>query len=366
MALTNFGKLTTEQKTVWSMDFWKHARNYSFLNKFTGTGQDSLVQRITDLTKNERGARAVITLVADLVGDGIAGDRTLKGNEEAMKSYDQVIRIDQLRHANKNEGRISEQKSIVRFREQSRDKLAYWMADRMDQLAFLTLSNITYDSNPNGTARVGSELPYLEYNADIQAGTANRQLQWDDTNGLLKTGDAGFGTANLTVDDKPTWAMIVQAKAFCKDNYIRPIRTKDGIEFFHCFMTPQGMASLKQDAVFREMVKDAGVRGSQNPLFKGTDTIFVDGVAISDYRHVYHNGTWGGGSLPGQRVLFCGSQSLAFADIGDAYWVEEGDDYENQIGISVGKIFGFLKPRFRTNVTNTVEDFGMITIDTAE
>ena len=135
MAATNFAKLTDEQKTVWSMDFWKQARKYSFLNKFTGTSQDSLVQRITELRKSEKGARAVITLVADLVGDGVAGDRTLKGNEEAMKSFDQVIRLDQLRHANINEGRMSEQKSVVTFREQSRDKLAYWINNTFNKVS---------------------------------------------------------------------------------------------------------------------------------------------------------------------------------------------------------------------------------------
>ena len=29
--LTNFALLTNEQKTAWSMDMWKHARNYSFV-----------------------------------------------------------------------------------------------------------------------------------------------------------------------------------------------------------------------------------------------------------------------------------------------------------------------------------------------
>ena len=38
---------------------------------------------------------------ADLTGDGVAGDRTLEGNEEQMQTFDQVIRIDQLRHANR-------------------------------------------------------------------------------------------------------------------------------------------------------------------------------------------------------------------------------------------------------------------------
>ena len=36
MALTNFSLLTTEQKTIWSLDLWKQARNMSFVNKLLG------------------------------------------------------------------------------------------------------------------------------------------------------------------------------------------------------------------------------------------------------------------------------------------------------------------------------------------
>lgn len=116
MAVTNFGLLTDEQKTTWSMDFWSQARNLSFINKFLGKSENSVIQHITELKKSEKGARAVITLVADMEGDGVVGDRTLKGNEERLKSYDQVIRIDQMRNANHNEGRMADQKSIVSFR----------------------------------------------------------------------------------------------------------------------------------------------------------------------------------------------------------------------------------------------------------
>ena len=126
MAFTNFAALTNEAKTVWSMDFWRQARNFSFIEQFTGTGPNAMIQRVTELKKDEKGARAVITLLSDLEGDGVAGDRTLEGNEESGKSFDKVIRVDQLRHANKSEGRLAEQKSIVNFRKYSRDALAYW------------------------------------------------------------------------------------------------------------------------------------------------------------------------------------------------------------------------------------------------
>jgi N4-gp56 family major capsid protein len=159
MSMTNFALLTDEQKTIWSMDLWKQARNYSFVNKFLGKDTNSIIQHVTELKKTEKGARAVLTLLADLEGDGIAGDRTLEGNEEAMKSYDQVIQLDQLRHANRHEGRMADQKSVVEFRNNSRDVLAYWLADRVDQIAFLTMAGLDYSVKNSGGTRIGSDLP---------------------------------------------------------------------------------------------------------------------------------------------------------------------------------------------------------------
>ena len=371
MSLTNFGALTQEELTIWKMETWKAARNKQFLGSFTGESQDSMVQRITELTKTKKGARAVITLVADLEGDGVAGDRTLEGNEEAMKSFDQVIRIDQLRHANRHEGKIAEQKSVVRFRKESRDVLAYWVADRLDQLGFLSLSGVSYSKKTNGADRVGSDLPFLDFAADVTAPSANRHRRWDATNGLV----AGDTTA-VEVADTPTWAMLVEAKAYAIDNFIKPIRTMDGVEFYNVFLTPQGIAKLKQDPDFLSIMKDAGKRGDANMLFKGTragmNAIFIDGLALHEFRHVYNtkgapSGSKFGasGTVDGQRIIFAGAQALGFADLGLPEWVEKEFDYDNQPGISLGKICGMKKPVFRSLVTGTDEDFGVLVIDTA-
>jgi hypothetical protein len=113
------------------------------------------------------------------------------------------------------------------------------------------------------------------------------------------------------------------------------------------------------------------VRGPSNELFAGaSSSVMVEGVAIHEFRHVFNtSGTatkWGAGNLiNGGRALFCGAQALGFADIGDAYWVEQGKDYENRQGISIGKIFGFLKPKFHSIYSETVEDFGVLAVDYA-
>jgi N4-gp56 family major capsid protein len=368
MALTNFNALTTEQKTVWSRDMWKQARNFAFVSKFSGRGPNAMIQRITELTKSEKGTRAVITLVADLEEDGVAGDDQLEGNEEAIRAFDQVIRIDQLRQANRHKGRLADQKSVVNFREQSRDVLAYWLADRMDQLGFLTLSGVAYTEKTNGENRAGSNLQNLEYAADVTTPSTNRHFRWDDTTGL----EAG-NTASVVATDTPTWAMLVELKARAKELYVRGIKGPGGMEFYHVFMTPRGMAKLRQDQDYLANVRNAGVRGSMNELFKGTDTVMVDGLFIHEYRHVYNTlgatsgvDKWGAGSnIDGQRIIFAGAQALGMADIGAPEWVEKGFDYDNQQGISVAKIFGFLKPVFRAVTTATDEDHGLLVCDTA-
>jgi len=381
MALTNFASLTSEQLTAWSRDFWRVARNMSFVNQFAGTGSNAMVQRVTELTKSDKGTRAVLTLLADMTGDGVTGDNTLEGNEEALRSYDISIELDQLRFANRIAGRLADQKSVVNFRETSRDMLAYAMADRMDQLAFLSLAGVAYTHKTNGALRPtsgtnGLELVDLAFASDVSAPTANRHLRVSGNN--IVTGD----TTAVTATDKLAYKNIVELKAFAKDNYIRGLRGTGNQEVFHMFVTPQQMADLKLDTDFLANVRNAGVRGPDNQLFSGSASLMVDGVMIHEFRHVFSTegattGTsgeagdpgykWGADAdVVGARALFCGAQALAMADIGMPEVVEDTFDYDNQAGISIGKIFGLRKPKFQSDYNGSVEDFGVVCLDTAQ
>jgi N4-gp56 family major capsid protein len=332
-----------------------------------------MIQRITELTKSEKGTRAVLTLVADLETDGVAGDDQLEGNEEEIKAYDLVVQIDQLRQANRHKGKMAEQASVVTFREQSRDVLSYWLADRMDQLGFLTLSGMTYDKTNRGAARAAnSGFLQLDFAADVSAPTANRYGRWDATDGLRIGAAHNPSNADLTTSDTPTWAMLVDLKAYAKERYLRGIKGAGGEEIYHVFMTPTGMAKLRQDPDYLANARNAGVRGSSNELFAGaSSSILVEGLMIHEFRHVYNtagapNGQkWGGGAVDGQRVIFAGAQALGMVDLGAPEWTEKGFDYDNQQAIAIAKMFGLLKPKFRSQIDAAVEDFGVICVDTA-
>ena len=363
---TNFAKLTDEQKTVWQRRTWRAARNNMFLGKFLGTDSTAMIQRVTELTRSEKGARAVLTLVHDLEGDGVAGDRFLEGNEEEMKSSDQVITMDQLRNGVRSKGKIADQRSVVNFRNEGRTNLSYWLADRFDQMGFLTLSGVSYALHTNGAARSASDLAQLEFAADVTAPSLNRHFQWD------------AGTANLVpVDhdtlvaaDTPSYAMMVELKGLAEDSYIKPLRMNGGVSWYNVFMTPKGMTKLKLDEDFKKAYREAMPRTPNHPIFKGTDVVWLDGLAIHTYRHVYNNtkaaAKWGSGfNVTGQRVLLCGAQSMGMVDFSQPEWEEKTFDYGNQLGVSIAKMGGLLKPRFHSIYTGQDDDFSVLAIDTA-
>ncbi len=55
-----------------------------------------------------------------LSGAGVAGDGTLEGNEEALTTYSDNIFIDQLRHAVRSAGKMTEQRVPFSIREEAR------------------------------------------------------------------------------------------------------------------------------------------------------------------------------------------------------------------------------------------------------
>jgi hypothetical protein len=158
-----------------------------------------------------------------------------------------------------------------------------------------------------------------------------------------------------------------------RDRYIRGIQEDGGEETFHAFLTPQAMAKLKMDDNYMLNLRHSQQRDKNDALFSGS-SVKIDGIYLHEFRHVYNTSgaasgsKWGGSSTTdGCQILFCGAQALGMADIGAPEWNEKGFDYENQQGISVGKILGFLKPKFGNIYENgSVEDFGVISCYVAQ
>jgi N4-gp56 family major capsid protein len=176
-------------------------------------------------------------IVLDLQGDGVAGDHTLEGNEENLVNDDVNIHIDQLRNAVKNKGKLAEQKTVIRFRAQARDKLAYWLANRLEQLAILTVAGITYDKTLTGGNRVsGSDLINLQFAADVTAPSTNR---------VMYAQASYTTTANIVSTDTMTWDMLLRMKTIAVRKRLKPVRI-GGKDHYIVILTPEQARDLKR------------------------------------------------------------------------------------------------------------------------
>lgn len=368
--LTNFAALTAEEKIVWSRDVWDEARDQMFIDKFTSTEDNTVIQRITELTKDERGEAVKMHLVADLVDDGVIGDDEREGREEDMQSYDEDITIDLISHGVRQKGKLAEQKTVIRFREQSKNKLTYWLANRMDQLAFLTMSGIGYEFNNDGSARTSAAFSTMAFASDVSAPTSGRHVRiHGDATGYLSL-EAG-NTALVDAFGTLTYSALVDLGTYAKTQYVKPL-TAGGKEYYVLFLRPEAIAQLKKDPDFQRAVITGLPRSEQNPFFTG-GTVTVDGLVIHEHRLVYNTkgatsgvDKWGATNVQdGSRALLCGAQALGMADLGVPEWSEKWFNYDSSPGVNVDKMFGYLKPKFHSNYSDSVEDFGVIAVDHA-
>lgn len=368
MALTDFGALSTLQKRVYSDQISKQGRddNFWMSNGFMGSSTNDTskpIQKVTELTKTERGTEAVMPLVGDISG-GVVGDNVLEGNEQALITDAQVIRIDQLRNGVRSKGRMSEQATVIRFRVQAKDALAFWLADLIDELMFLCAAGRAFTLNTDGSTRATSQIPSLSFAADVAAASTNR---------LMYAGSA-TSEATITASDTFTWDLVTQAKAFAKRKRIRPVRM-GGKSYYVLVLSTEQCRDLEKTADYKTLVATALPRGMDNPLFSNAKKV-INEVVIYDHQKVYNTlglssgSRWGSGStIHGAQAMLLGAQALGYAALDDGTpGMDESDntDYQNRPALGIHRIIGMLKPQFKSKYdSNSVEDYGVVSIKTA-
>lgn len=368
MAATDFGALSTARKIVWGTDIWRAGRDANFWmsNGFVGTGSTNVIERITELTTTERGDRCIMQLVADLTGDGVAGDNILEGNEEALFNDSIEILVDQLRTGVRAKGAMAEQRTVIRFRSTAKEKLAFWFADKLDELMFLTAAGISYTLKLDGSTRTGSQLPSLAFATDITAPSSGRKF----------FANSATSTATLATSDKLSWNQVIDLQAYAKRKRMKPIRA-GGREYYALLVSTEQLRDLKSDSTYQTLVSRAAPRGDSNPLFKNAVAV-IDGCIIYDHNKVPNTlglasgSKWGSGStVDGAQAMLLGAQAMGFAQVTSMKYSEsDNTDYQNRPGIAVGRLIGMVKPVF-TSLTDlssgspTKQDFGVISFYTA-
>jgi N4-gp56 family major capsid protein len=315
------------QPALWRKQLFADVRDNLYMNRFIGATEQSMIQELEDL-KKEAGSNISFGLGMKLSASGKEGDDTLEGSEEAMTDYDEDVAINQLRHAVVLTGRMDEKKNAYNMRTSAKNRLADWFAERIEQEIFDKLCGKTSSTFANTpTIAASTRLVYAGGEDAIAHITSAMKM---DTKVL----DAAKATAQLASPK------------------IRPIRV-NGKEYYVAFLHPYDVTNLKQDPVYNQSVREAGVRGEDNPIFSGAVSNY-NGIIIHEHEYILRAND--GSSSYVSRNILCGQQAGVIAWGAPVNWTEKSFDYGNQWGIACGAIFGVIKPLF-----NAV-DYGVITM----
>ena len=169
MADSNWGVNSPEAVKLWSRRLWHESLKQTYISKFMGRDSNSVLQVVEDTSKSE-GDRVRCTLRMLLNGDGISGDDTLEGNEEALVTFTDDLIIDQLRHAVRSNGRMSEQRVPFSVRNEARLALQDWQADRWVTWFFNQLCGNTAVTDTRYTGLQSTLAPDADHHFVMKGG----------------------------------------------------------------------------------------------------------------------------------------------------------------------------------------------------
>ncbi len=314
MADTSFATGDSSTVKLWSRRWWVAAKEKSFFyaNGFVGAGDDNIIVEMPDLMK-DKGDRIRKHQYQNLSGSGITGENTLEGHEEALSQYYFDVTIDQIRHAIRLGGSVSEQRHGDNgVRQQMKDALSLWLADYIDGEIFTGLT---------------TSITKAVYGGDATATTD------------IEAGD--YMTLNLISK--------AVAKAGKGDPVINPV-SQGGDRLYAMILSHDSAYDLtEQNSRWEQAQKDAGTRGSENKLWTRSLGIWKD-TAVFRHANVPIATDWGGGgTITGSTNLFLGAGAGAIAYAKKKKWVEKLFDYDDKYGLAVGSIHGFAKATFNSS-----------------
>lgn len=360
MAVTTFGVNDALSNKLWAKKLAVEVSKATEIAPLIGTSSSSIIQ-LRDETQKGSGDQVTFGLRTQLVGDGVTENQVLEGNEEALSTYSDTIRINELAHAVRvrNEQTIDAQRVLFDMRAEANDGLTDWYADRMSMAAFIhwggyTAPTMTFEG------RVIPQLRSVHYGNNaptaptpsrrVYAGTATS----DETLGVSDT-------FNLTLIDRAV------ERAKLANPRIRPVRI-DGADRYVMYLHPTQVTSLRTSTQVGQWldITKAIYQGSRqnNPIYNGSLGEY-NGVVLRESEHVTPgvNSTTGAEIPNVRRAVLLGAQS-AVAAFGNKMSperykrIEETFDYERELGVSVQTVWGLKKTVFNGN------DFGTIVVST--
>ena len=343
---------------LWDDRFFRDYVRMSRFKRYMGTDEASIIQLKEDLTK-KRGDTVTFALVNELVGAGVTGNTTLKGNEERLNSRSHALTVDVLRHAVAVDD-WDEQKSVIDLRMAAQTQLREWAQKTLRDNIVSALGQI--DGVNFTTSTANQKNTWVTNNQD-------RVLFGLTTSNYTAVFATGIQSLSAGEQLTPNVLSLMKRMAQQASPKVKPVYVKEmDQEWYVAFVGPSAWRDLTEDNPTTNVLTLANrgtrVRGVDNPLFTG-DSLVWDGIIIREIPEIA--GLTGFSGSAGARiepVYLCGAQAIGLAWAQRTKSTTDVDDYEFLHGVGVQEIRAIEKLRFGTAAgadTTTPRDHGIVT-----
>lgn len=332
--------------------FREYVRGNRF-NRYMGTDENAIIQVKHELEKMN-GDNITFPLLTELTGAGVEGDDILEGNEEAQDSYGDTVVINQLRNAVRV-AEMDQRKTDIDYYMAARVQLREWSKSNLrDTIIARMLSPVLDGTTTYAASTVAERNAWQAANTDrVLYGAAKANLSSGDHATSLATVDA--------TTDILSPAMVSLAKRMARDagpHRMRPVKVKEDEEWFVLFCNKWAFRDFKNHATYQQNLREAMVRGKDNPLFTDGDLIH-DGVILREIVEIPVLSGVGASSIDVAPNFLCGAQAVMLAWGSQPKIKVDTFDYDNQRGVATAEIRGLKKSFFNS------KQHGMLSLFTA-
>lgn len=347
--------LTPQQ---WDDQFFTDYVRSSRYKRYMGTDENSMFHMKEELTK-KKGDSVTFALVNELVGNGVTGNATLKGNEERLYERSHKLTVDVLRHAVAVDD-WDVQKSVIDLRNAAKSQLREWANKKLRDACTDALGQI---DGVNYTASTAAQRNTWTTN------NSDRVLYGLTTSNYSAVFLTAINGLSATEQCSPLTLSLMKRMAQAATPKIKPVYVKEmDQEWYVVFVNSLSWRDLTEDNPTTNVLtlanRDARIRGVDNPLFTG-DSLVWDGMIIREIPEIAALGdVSGSGGARIAPVYLCGAQAVGLAWAQRTKSTTDIDDYEFLHGVGVQEIRRIEKLRFGTSTAadlTTPKDHGILT-----
>ena len=284
-------------------------------------------------------------------GKGIRGqNKSIIGNENTVDEFYMDLRIDEISQAFAKKGKMSDIRTIWKAREEFKHQLANWFREATEQDIIESLSGY----NTDGATYVEGE----EANS-LDAVTGDHRCLRVDYNGsafdVVEVAASGTDTASLLSamedGDRMNTKILDLLQDFAKtadERYaMRPIRAKNGEEYYMLVIHPRAAIDLRADPRWEKRAL-AAMTGKNSlegdPIATGAIGVW-EKIIVKEATYIKtHKNSAGNKRIARNLLLGAEAAVMAYAQTLD--YTEERTDHKRRLSVAADEIRGIRKLTF--------------------